>query len=161
MNLPSRCVIGSNTPDSLGSHFKTMENPYAAPQGEIIHPSSSFAPLTWKQILFSFQSRIPRRQYWAGYGIQMLASLVLGGIAGGAAAASNSPGLMVAILVPVYIFAIWSGLALAVKRCHDRDKSGWFLLVGLIPIVGAIWLFIEVGCLRGTEGANRFGEDPT
>jgi|GEM_PF-3500345 len=39
-----------------------MENPYLAPQAEIINPSGTHTPLTWKQILFSFQGRIPRRQ---------------------------------------------------------------------------------------------------
>lgn len=138
-----------------------MQNPYAAPQGEIVNPTSSFTPLTWKQILFSFQSRIPRRQYWAGYGIQILFSLVLGGIAGGIGSASESAELMIALMVPLYIALLWTGLALSVKRCHDRDKSGWFLLVGLIPIIGAIWLLVEIGFLRGTEGPNRFGGDPT
>lgn len=91
----------------------------------------------------------------------MLVGLVLGGIAGGIGAAAESPGVMIALMVPVYIALIWSGLAISVKRCHDRDKSGWFILVGLIPIVGAIWLFVEICCLRGTEGPNRFGGDPT
>ncbi len=138
-----------------------MENPYAAPQGEIIHPSSSFTPLTWKQILFSFQGRIPRRQYWAVYGISMLVSLVYGGIAGLLANALHSPSMVIALLVPLYVVLIWSGLSVVTKRCHDRDRSGWFFLVVLIPIVGPIWLFVEIACLRGTEGPNRFGGDPT
>ena len=138
-----------------------MENPYAAPQGEIIHPSSSFTPLTWKQILFSFQGRIPRRQYWAAYGISILVSLVYGGIAGLLAGALHSPPMAIALLVPLYLVLIWSGLSVVTKRCHDRDKSGWFFLIVLIPIVGPIWLFVEIACLRGTEGPNRFGGDPT
>ena len=137
-----------------------MENPYASPQGEIITPSYSFTPLTWKQILFSFQSRIPRRQYWGAHLVQILAVFVCALVIGLLVGALNSPvGLI--LIVPMYIGALWAGLAVAVKRCHDRDKSGWFLLVALIPIVGGIWLFIECGCLRGTEGPNRFGGDPT
>ncbi|WP_158744596.1 DUF805 domain-containing protein [Acidisphaera sp. L21] len=51
-------------------------------------------------------------------------------------------------------------LALGIKRCQDRDHAGWFLLIGLIPLVGAVWLGGELGFLRGMEGTNRFGPDP-
>lgn len=81
-----------------------------------------------------------------------------------------------------------AGLAVATKRLHDRDKSAWWLLVFyLLPAVLAgtgagvtlatdswlgiglfgavasaigIWAFIELGCLRGTPGPNRYGPDP-
>ena len=146
-----------------------MENPYAAPQGEIITPRSEFTPLTWKQILFSFTGRIPRRQYWAAIGIQIGAIFVLALIAGILLPIFKKDGdpssLFIALLVilgiPVVVFAIWAGLAVGVKRWHDRGKSGWWMLLGFIPYLGAIWTFIECGCLRGTEGPNRFGEDPT
>jgi uncharacterized membrane protein YhaH (DUF805 family) len=51
-------------------------------------------------------------------------------------------------------------LAGGVKRAHDRDRSGWFLLLWLLPIIGWIWLFVVLGFLRGTDGPNRFGRDP-
>ena len=51
------------------------------------------------------------------------------------------------------------GLAVSVRRLHDRDKSGWFLLLIFIPLVGAIILLIWY-CQRGTIGPNRFGPDP-
>ena len=64
----------------------------------------------------------------------------------------------------VTVFAGFAGIvtALAVfaKRCHDLDRSPWFLLVGLIPIVGQIWLLVELGFRRGTVGANGYGADP-
>ena len=149
-----------------------MENPYAAPQGEIIHPSSSFTPLTWKQILFSFQGRIPRRQYWAGFGIQMLFIFGIALLAGfilpvfrHASGSSESSGVLIGVggllMIPLLVFGVWSGLAIGVKRWHDRDKSGWWMLIGIIPYIGGIWQLIECGCLRGTEGPNRFGGDPT
>ena len=46
------------------------------------------------------------------------------------------------------------------RRWHDRDKSGWWTLIGLIPVVGAIWILVECGCLKGSDGPNRFGADP-
>jgi uncharacterized membrane protein YhaH (DUF805 family) len=46
------------------------------------------------------------------------------------------------------------------KRLHDRDKSGWWVLITLISILGDLWLVVECGCLRGTVGENRYGPDP-
>jgi uncharacterized membrane protein YhaH (DUF805 family) len=57
--------------------------------------------------------------------------------------------------------SLWSGIALQIKRWHDRGKPGVMVLVNFIPIVGGIWAFIECGCLRGTNGPNTFGDDPT
>ncbi|MAD39833.1 MAG: hypothetical protein CMO30_03750 [Tistrella sp.] len=56
--------------------------------------------------------------------------------------------------------AIWPSLAIGARRCHDRGRSGWFQLIMLIPLIGWIWLLVEIGFLRGTEGPNRFGPDP-
>ncbi len=55
---------------------------------------------------------------------------------------------------------IWPSLVVAIKRWHDRDKSGWWCLINFIPVVGTIWAFVENGCLEGTTGDNRFGPDP-
>ena len=48
--------------------------------------------------------------------------------------------------------------AVGVRRCHDLDKSGWMFLVGLIPIVNLYLMYLF--CLKGTDGTNRYGEDP-
>jgi len=56
----------------------------------------------------------------------------------------------IAVLIP--------NLALAVRRLHDRDKSGWFVLLMFIPIVNFYILYLFV--TSGTDGPNRFGEDP-
>ncbi len=64
------------------------------------------------------------------------------------------------LFIPFGIFFIWSRFAINVKRWHDRDKSAWWLLIELIPLIGSIWAFIELGCLKGIYGKNRFGPDP-
>jgi uncharacterized membrane protein YhaH (DUF805 family) len=46
------------------------------------------------------------------------------------------------------------------KRRHDRDKGGWWVLVGMNPIVGWIRSFIECGILPGDPGGNRYGPSP-
>jgi len=47
-----------------------------------------------------------------------------------------------------------------VKRYHDRDKSGWWVLIIFLPVIGALWYLIECGFLRGTDGNNAYGPDP-
>ena len=64
------------------------------------------------------------------------------------------------ILILIFIFNFWAHLAVNVKRWHDRDKSGWWVLIELIPLIGSIWALVELGCLKGTYGKNRFGPDP-
>ena len=141
--------------------------------------------MDWRRLLFSYKGRINRAKYWLGFLIQIgistlvvlvfitinVVSPLLGGICG----------------LILFAVVIWSWFAINTKRLHDRDKSGWFLLVfwGLPLILGTletvaqqndnnslqiicalgetaigIWMFIELGCLRGTPGTNRFGPDP-
>ena len=57
------------------------------------------------------------------------------------------------------IVMLLPGLALAVRRMHDLGKSGWTLLVGLIPFIGGIWLFVLM-LIDGEPGENRFGPNP-
>ena len=63
------------------------------------------------------------------------------------------------ILVLWFILTFLPELAVAVRRLHDQDQSGWLVLIGLIPFIGPI-AFIVFMCLEGTQGPNRFGPDP-
>ena len=63
------------------------------------------------------------------------------------------------LLIPCYIAYLWFTLAIGVKRLHDIDKSGWYLLILLIPIVNFIWALYMLFA-DGTVGPNRFGADP-
>ena len=63
------------------------------------------------------------------------------------------------LLIPCYIAYMWFTLAIGVKRLHDIDKSGWYLLILLIPIVNFIWALYMLFA-DGTVGPNRFGADP-
>ncbi len=49
-------------------------------------------------------------------------------------------------------------LSVGVRRLHDTDRTGWWLLIGIIPLIGGIVLLVFM-CLRGTDGPNRFGPD--
>lgn len=54
---------------------------------------------------------------------------------------------------------IWCAAAVSVKRLHDIGRSGWFLLVLAIPVLGPLWLALQL-CKRGVDGRNRYGSDP-
>lgn len=58
------------------------------------------------------------------------------------------------------LLLIWFQTCMEVKRWHDRDKSGWWVWIALIPVIGSFWVLIECGFRRGTEGPNRFGAQP-
>ena len=64
------------------------------------------------------------------------------------------------ILLGLYSLVIFiPNLAVAVRRLHDQGKSGWWILIGLVPLIGGIWLII-LYFMDGTRGPNRFGPDP-
>lgn len=63
--------------------------------------------------------------------------------------------LMVATFGP-FLFFLWITAAVQVKRWHDRNKSGNWIFINLIPIVGALWTFIELGFLPAKREGNRF-----
>jgi uncharacterized membrane protein YhaH (DUF805 family) len=115
------------------------------------------------KILFSFSGRIPRSTYWSAVlGLWVaffIFALFLGFISAAARrhTDTSSSGAVV-LLVPMYICAIWCGLAVSVKRWHDHGKSGLWVLIGFIPIIGPIWSLIELGFLEGTPGPNQYGD---
>jgi uncharacterized membrane protein YhaH (DUF805 family) len=113
-------------------------------------------------LLFSFQGRIRRLHWWlAGISIGVVIGIVVSVLLPMSGMAQGTPNpIFMALIGVIYLVDIYVGLALGAKRCHDRDKSAWFLAIGLIPLIGAIWLLVELGFLDGTQGPNRFGPSP-
>ena len=73
---------------------------------------------------------------------------------------TNGGSVILGILLFVgIVIVVWSTICVNAKRWHDNNKSGWWMLIGAIPLIG-IWAFIENGFLRGTVGPNSFGGDP-
>lgn len=134
-------------------------NPYQAPTAPAQNAYASHVQLTWGQIFWSFEGRIPRRQFWAATGIWYAIILVTYLLAWGIGAATESF-LVVIPVILVLIAALISSLAIQVKRWHDRGYSGAMVLISFVPLLG-IWALIECGCLRGTVGMNNYGTDPT
>jgi len=107
-----------------------------------------------KYAVFSGRSR--RKEYWFFVLFAVIISIVLGVIdtmigtqAGGIGILSGIYAL--AILIP--------SIAVSVRRLHDIDKTGWWILIGFIPIIGTIILLI-FAFLPGTAGDNKYGADP-
>ncbi|MGI9462782.1 MAG: DUF805 domain-containing protein [Aestuariivirgaceae bacterium] len=119
-------------------------------------------------LFFSLDGRINRAKFWAGIVILLVAQWVLMIVVGmvmGESMMSADPAQppSAAAVVPVLILVLlflWPSICVYAKRWHDRNKSGWWTLIALVPIVGGIWLLIECGLLHGTNGDNRFGPDP-
>lgn len=119
---------------------------------------------TW--LLFSFRGRIGRLAYWMGSLIQLFGLfLVVRGITAFVEAADArtsarwlGPVMVVGLLCGLALVAV--NLAVCAKRFHDRDRSLWRFLIILVPIIGPTWLLIELGCLPGTPGTNRYGPVP-
>ena len=124
------------------------------------------------QSLFSFDGRLNRAKFWLILIVTDIAMFVLLGILMAATGGSMTMGAdgsmpevgggVVGSLVALVIIlaAVWIGLAVGIKRFHDRGKSGWWVLIALVPVVGALWYLIECGFLRGTPGPNSYGPDP-
>ncbi|MSQ54592.1 MAG: DUF805 domain-containing protein [Betaproteobacteria bacterium] len=55
---------------------------------------------------------------------------------------------------------LWILGALSVKRLRDRARSPWWLLIVLVPVLGPLWLGIELALFKGTDGENQYGADP-
>jgi uncharacterized membrane protein YhaH (DUF805 family) len=100
-----------------------------------------------------FNGRSQRKEYWMFFLLYILAAVVCGIFY----AISHVLGgiLMAALILGLFIPA----LAVQVRRFHDQDKSGWFVLLAFIPYIGSIVVLVFM-CIEGTRGPNRFGEDP-
>jgi uncharacterized membrane protein YhaH (DUF805 family) len=157
------------------------------------------------QLLFSFEGRIKRLDWWVASLAVGVASAIVTGIIEFAAKASGASvvdldtqqfeptGVFSIAVLALSLVSSWINFALCVKRLHDRDRSGWWLVwqalvlvlavvmvivaiamhteqmsiwyalagaSGLAALIISIWLFVEIGFLRGTQGPNRFGPDP-
>ncbi len=122
-----------------------------------------------------FSGRSRRKEYWMFALLYLIVALICGGImfsgisfsaieqAAEAGAEPAAPGVMFWIgmtIMMVFVLASFiPSLAVTVRRFHDQDKSGWFVLLNFVPYVGGLIVFVFM-CLDGTHGPNRFGADP-
>ena len=105
-----------------------------------------------------FNGRASRKEFWAVMLFSVLISFALQLLYTLGFAISDNLGLLLAL--PFVIFALGMvipQLAVSVRRLHDTDKSGWWLVLSFIPIFGTIALIVLFS-LASSEGDNRFGE---
>ncbi len=105
-----------------------------------------------------FSSRARRKEYWMYTLFNIIfifAAMILDNILG-----TTIGVLPYGVVYILYVLATFiPSLAVVVRRLHDLNKSGWMILIGLIPFIGGIWLFVLM-CLEGTTGENQYGLDP-
>src|SRR5918995_7161300 len=103
-----------------------------------------------KYAVFSGRSR--RMEYWYFVLFNIIVSIVLAGIDGLLLGTLGS-GMGVGLLSAIYGLAILiPSLAVSVRRLHDIDRSGWWILIGLVPLIGTIVLLV-FALLEGTRGS--------
>ncbi|MBR2939831.1 MAG: DUF805 domain-containing protein [Kiritimatiellae bacterium] len=105
----------------------------------------------WKKYA-EFSGRARRQEFWMFLLFNSLAGVVLGVVDGILGTNGGLGGLYsLAVLIPF--------LAVSVRRLHDTDRSGWWILVNIIPLIGAIILLVFL-CSDSKPGENRFGANP-
>ena len=111
-----------------------------------------------------FQGRSSRSEYWWWALYQLVVNVVIGLIFGGGTAETGA-GSVSFVYQGGIVANLWAlahllpGLSVGVRRLYDINRSGWWLLIGLIPFLGALVLFIFY-LLDGTPGPNTYGPDP-
>jgi uncharacterized membrane protein YhaH (DUF805 family) len=141
--------------------------------------------MDWGHLFFKFSGRINRAKFWIAALVYAVISIIFAVLS----YVTDQSGAVQAVGGIVNLVVFISSLAVGVKRLHDREKSGWYLvlfyivpsvlvgaaavmgmtmedstmiagILGLIAFAIGVWAFVELGCLRGTAGPNRFGPDP-
>lgn len=111
-----------------------------------------------------FSGRASRSEYWWYALFQGVIAIVIAVIEGGTTTVTTVDGLSAAYAAGP-VGSVWAlvnlipSIAIGVRRLHDKDRSGWWLLIIFIPLVGALVLLYWF-VTRGSESANRFGPDP-
>jgi uncharacterized membrane protein YhaH (DUF805 family) len=115
----------------------------------------------FKKFYLSAQGRVNRQQWWLRLVLPVFVIsvvLTLIDVAIGTYDSQNGGGVLSGLFA---LAALIPSILVDIKRWHDRDKSGWWMLILLVPVIGAIWALIELGFLAGTPGPNRFGPPAT
>lgn len=98
-----------------------------------------------------FEGRARRTEYWMFFLVNVIIAVVIGIIAAAVHFETLSTLYSLAVLVP--------GIAVGVRRLHDTGRTGWWLLISLLPLIGWIWIIILLAT-NGDQGSNQYGPDP-
>lgn len=95
-----------------------------------------------------FSGRTSVGGFWRFVAVNFVVALVL-------ALLTNISSIFIALYVLYVVAVVLPGIAIAVRRLHDTGKSGWYILLGLIPLVGAIILIVFY--VQPSDGPNEYG----
>ncbi|MFP3122708.1 DUF805 domain-containing protein [Ectobacillus funiculus] len=99
-----------------------------------------------------FQGRASRQEYWMFVLVNVIISIVLSII--------DTMADLSSVLTGIYsLLILLPSLAVGVRRLHDTGRSGWWLLISLIPLIGSI-ILIVFACQDSQEGDNQYGPNP-
>ncbi|MGW1340784.1 DUF805 domain-containing protein [Kribbella sp. NPDC002412] len=105
-----------------------------------------------------FDGRARRKEYWMFVLFNVIVSIILSiidNIIGTTYGSANS-----GVISSIYSLAVLlPSIGVGIRRMHDTNRSGWWILINLIPCVGFIW-FIVLAAQEGTVGDNQYGPDP-
>ena len=105
-----------------------------------------------------FSGRARRKEYWFFVLFNIIISIVLAVIDG--VTGSFSPEAGMGLLGGIYTLAVLiPGIAVSVRRLHDTERSGWWLLIALVPLIGAIVLLVFTA-QDSKPGQNQYGANP-
>jgi len=117
-------------------------------------------------LLWSYDGRIGRGRFWLGVLLIILMSMgfgILGSLLGipvhelSRHEAQEFGAGAVLLMLVAFAVLLYAQLAVYVKRFHDRGKSGWWVLIAFVPVIGFFWILIELGMLPGDPGPNAYG----
>ena len=168
---PAQPAFRQAPPQAAGSSPPGRERSYDLPTAESLGftPSagSSYASTSMASMLFSLEGRLAPGPYrlirFASYVIFL--SIFWGVLQG--VLKQKGPGGDIGVMLMLLLIDLaalglwfWTTLATQVKRWHDRGKSGVWMFVGFIPVIGPIWTLVELMFLDSEPGENRFGPSP-
>jgi uncharacterized membrane protein YhaH (DUF805 family) len=134
-------------------------NPYTAPDAALDTGQEAL----YQPKIFSFNGRIGRMRYLAyGIGVNMLLSVVILPLLGASAAMGGDPTTSLLGMVAIgvfYLITIVVSVMFAKRRLNDLNRSGWWFLLFIIPVVNLL-LAIYLIFFPGTDGSNKFGPAP-
>jgi len=116
----------------------------------------------YKKVVFenyaNFSGRARRSEYWYFAFFNLLVA-ILGYVIDNFLGLNFDEGAGGPFYLLVLLGTLLPGLAVLVRRLHDQNKSGWYVLIIFVPLIGSIWLLILL-VTEGTNGKNEYGEDP-
>lgn len=137
----------------------TADNPYSAPGAELGGGQSEL----YMPSIFSFNGRIGRLRYMAyGIGSYLLLMMVMIPVVGTSALTGGEEAMSTFAMIAmgiIYIAMLVAGVAFAKRRLNDLNRSGWWILLSIVPLVNLLFT-IYVIFFPGTESDNDFGAAP-